>query len=73
MIVPHCVSDADAVADAVADLDAFPLQAPEVFARNFGTQADMWSLGMLAYQMLSNRCMASNVGCLYVALLARLV
>lgn len=32
------------------------VQAPEVYARNFGTQADMWSLGMLAYQALSDRC-----------------
>lgn len=38
-----------------------PVQAPEVFARNFGTQADMWSLGMLAYQTLSNRCVASRL------------
>lgn len=37
------------------------MQAPEVFARNFGTQADMWSLGMLAYQTLSNRCVASRL------------
>ena len=30
--------------------------APEVYARNFGMQADMWSLGMLTYQALSDRC-----------------
>lgn len=30
--------------------------APEVFARSFGRPSDMWSLGMLAYQALSDRC-----------------
>lgn len=29
--------------------------APEVLARSFGRPADMWSLGVLAYQALSNR------------------
>lgn len=33
--------------------------APEVFERSFGRPADMWSLGVLAYQALSNRCFTS--------------
>jgi serine/threonine protein kinase len=45
------------------------LQAPEVFERNFGTQADMWSLGMLAYQTLSNRCAASQASVPHSAML----
>ena len=30
--------------------------APEVFARAFSLPADMWSMGMLAYQAIANRC-----------------
>lgn len=30
--------------------------APEVFARSFSLPADMWSMGMLAYQAIANRC-----------------
>ena len=30
--------------------------APEVFDRAFGLPADMWSMGMLAYQGIANRC-----------------
>ncbi len=30
--------------------------APEVFDRAFALPADMWSMGMLAYQGIANRC-----------------
>jgi serine/threonine protein kinase len=30
--------------------------APEVFDRAFSLPADMWSMGMLAYQAVANRC-----------------
>ncbi len=29
--------------------------APEVFRREYGVQADMWSLGMMLYHFISNR------------------
>ena len=33
----------------------FLAQAPEVFGRRYGRAADMWSVGMLAYHLLSAR------------------
>ena len=30
-------------------------QAPEVFERSYGRSADLWSVGMLVYHMLSGR------------------
>ena len=40
--------------------------APEVFDRAFSLPADMWSMGMLAYQGIANRCAEPATRCFLV-------
>lgn len=39
----------------VSDVSTHHSQAPEVFVRNYSRPADMWSVGMLMYHLLSAR------------------
>lgn len=49
-----CAGESETFTDMIVT-GCLPYMAPEVFEGNYGTKADVWSVGVIIYQLITGR------------------